>query len=105
MHTDWYDANVTSPVVSDKAVQKNDETGNHIMSLYNEPPAKRISESKINNTTQGKGKKLPFINPGEIKTLQQKEKKEGKVKERKKKLPSSSLSFICNLSPSSSTES
>ena len=61
--------------------------------------------SKINNTTQGKGKKLPFINPREIKTLQQKEKKEGKVKERKKRLPSSSLSFICNLSPSSSTES
>lgn len=44
MHTDWYDANVTSLVVSDKAGQKNDKAGNHIISLYNEP-ANRISES------------------------------------------------------------
>lgn len=62
MHTDWYDTNVTSLVVSDKASQKNNKAGNHIISLYNEPEKKaykRLQEgSKINNTTQGKGKEI-----------------------------------------------
>ena len=62
MHTDWYDANVTSLVVSDKAGKKNHKAGNHIISWYNEPAKKaykRLQEgSKINNTTQGKGKEI-----------------------------------------------
>ena len=58
----------------------------HIMSQQREfQKTQRLLQqvSKINNTSQGKGKEIPLIKPGDSKTPQQNEKKEVKIKARK----------------------
>ena len=85
LHKDQRDTNVISSVVnsSDVAGQKNVKARDN---SYDEP-AKRVPQqvSKINDISQRKKKKLPFIKPRDSKTLQQKEKKEVKVNAKKGK--------------------
>ena len=76
LHTNQHDANVISPVLnsSDDAGQKHDKA------KYPETS----SASKQDKRHKPRKRKFPFIRPKERKTLQQREKKEVKVKARKK---------------------
>ena len=58
LHTDKDEMKVISPTVksSDETGQKNDKASDK---SYDEP-AKRVSENKINDTSQGKEKEIPL---------------------------------------------
>ena len=83
LHTYQHDPIVISPVVesNDVAGQKYNKAGNKSCDelakrVWQNLETSSTSKQKINDTSQGKGKKiahqLPIIKPGDSKTLQQK---------------------------------